>query len=118
MTAPTLPETLERLHELVPDRVTNVGYTTARVMVHDRLIYLDLEDPAQFGPWLEYALREECAARGLRMSYHQTPLVGGGYGWLVGLGDPLEAPHLGAADTPAEALGLALLKALTAQVDR
>ncbi|MFT2721645.1 hypothetical protein ACMT4L_16765 [Deinococcus sp. A31D244] len=89
MTAPTLPETLARLAQLLPERVREVdlteqwGMTMLEVYVRgdgDQLGWRGIYSMGEAGNhsfpedliWLETALRQECVARG----WH----------WQVGIG--------------------------------
>lgn len=118
MTAPTLPETLARLAQLLPDRVLLVATTHVIVRVYGRPAPLLFSEAHNLDA-LEFALREECAARGWPAQLTLNPpgmgrphgaVIWSG-GWHSG-GMPSGPLHFGKSDTPAHALALALVSAL------
>lgn len=126
MTAPTLPTTLTRLAELLPERVRiddapQASYAEVRVGGAWQYVYYIPDDPAGHawashglgGMWLEAALREEVVARGWWWRVSRGRRETGKYSAYVWRGWAFEAPGFEAeADTPAHAHALALLAAL------
>ena len=135
MTAPTLPETLLRLAQLLPERVRvgggDAGTVTVLVQTRETVApHLGINslhswecigfagpDPRYVGGFglrdlrlLEFALREECEVRGW-MWRRWAGLPGHGFGAEVER-RVFTQPFQGLSDTPAHALALAMLGAL------
>lgn len=121
MTAPSLPETLARLAQLLPERVrAEMGepddvepWVFRYEAKHRGWITVwwggDMAAPHDLGA-LEMTLREECQARGW-MWRVWAGLPGHGFGAEIER-SVLTRRFEGYADTPAHALALALLSAL------
>ncbi|GHG37656.1 hypothetical protein GCM10017784_35110 [Deinococcus indicus] len=120
MTAPTLPETLARLAQLLPSRVRGTGgykwstFYVSSSMFEAEAIWSAYDEKIDANPLrlhlLEFALREECEARGW-MWRVWAGLPGHGFGAEVERG-VLTRPFEGMAEAPAHALALAMISAL------
>lgn len=119
MTAPTLPETLARLAQLMPERVQwmNAGYDGAFWMVYltdeqdpDSSGFVSLGHPASPNQSrLEEALRQECMARDWSLNQQADPHPVHP-SWRATIYTPQFRSAQGSS--PAHALALALLGAL------
>lgn len=134
MTTPTLPETLARLAQLLPERVRVGGGDagTVTVLVQTREViapHLGINslhswecigfagpDPRYVGGfnlqshrWLEFALREECEVRGWHLDQESSP-----HPTYPSYRATIYAPQFNSArgSTPAHALALAMISAL------
>ena len=108
--APPLPDLLAALAQRVPERVLWSDGDSARIRVGGQLIYLDLLDPAQCGPWLEYALREECDER--EWEWELEGKAGKAVATVWNGAGGAEYCHLGITPSPAHALACAMVAAL------
>lgn len=119
VTAPTFPETLTRLAQLMPERVQwmNAGYDGAFWMVYltdeqdpDGSGFVSLGHPANPNQSrLEEALRQECMARGWSLNQQSCPHPVHP-SWRATIYTPQFRSAQGSS--PAHALALALMSAL------
>lgn len=108
MTAPTLPETLARLAQLLPERVPYAGQAVTQVRYAGAKRQVRPDEPESL-VWLEMALREECAARGWSLNQQADPHPVHP-SWRATIYTPQFRSAQGSS--PAQALALALLSAL------
>lgn len=121
MTPPTLPTTLTRLAELLPERVRidphrEASYAEVRVRGEWQYVYCITPDSPAWAShglgemWLEAALREEIESRGWYWMTERCDWPSGDY--RASISATGTWAYVGYAPTPAHAIALALLAAL------